>query len=605
MNEINIDTSKNNYFYYKDPFNDLVGKNKIFKESEDGGLVLIDNFQGISESQNKIISAISEFYKCLHKKHKTVTYEDLCFINKELFEKFKPLQTFVFRENNWSQNGLSIKNGEDINPIENKINYWTDFRKEWYYWLFLIFIFGELRLYFLKKQLPDHQDNNKLDGVLNNFFHKLKPLRCFYNTMDMLAPKDFRAENISVNELLLNRKDIFKFKIITPQKNGIIEKGTVNSVCQTKFDGKNYRYKKMNVFEEVPHISADDKENAKKLTNRQKQNLIMGNYFGAKENDLVIVDPIFRQLAMPIISEHFGFENIIPTEIGFLDKGNDLEPVCLMEEAKGKIGHKVFLYNGKASTTRKIDFEKDDKDKTAYISFIEESMAKALANWYDVELIDASNPDLQIEALKLAIVDCIGLILDRTSENLFFDNTQNVSFKFIGIDNDWVGSLTPNQWYENNLLEFFKAKVPFITSNLKNEVLGKLNDTNGIKKLMAKLEGKINRGPGGEKVMQALQERINSFKYYIDKECKVIDELNSKTAKTFIESHRNRTKNNPISALNHWTHHRCHPEKISKKLPGIEKKIMNARRDNKVLVPEKLLEPKMDMTGNNSYINIK
>lgn len=33
MNEINIDTSKNNYFYDKDPFNDFVGKNKIFGES--------------------------------------------------------------------------------------------------------------------------------------------------------------------------------------------------------------------------------------------------------------------------------------------------------------------------------------------------------------------------------------------------------------------------------------------------------------------------------------------------------------------------------------------------------------------------------------------
>lgn len=33
MNEINIDTSKNNYFYYKDYFNDFVGKNKILSES--------------------------------------------------------------------------------------------------------------------------------------------------------------------------------------------------------------------------------------------------------------------------------------------------------------------------------------------------------------------------------------------------------------------------------------------------------------------------------------------------------------------------------------------------------------------------------------------
>lgn len=524
MNEINIDTSKNNYFYYKDPFNDFVGEDKIFKKSEDGGLVLIDNFQGISESQNIIIDAISEFYKCLHKKYETVNQDNICFINKELFEKFKPLQSFIFRENNWSQNGLSIKNGEDINPIENKINYWTDFRKGWYYWVFLIFIFGELRLYFLRKQLPDHKDNNKLDDVLGNFFHKLKPLRCFYNTMDMLAPKDFRAENISVNDLLLQYKNIFKFKIITPQKNGIIEKGTVNSVCQTKFDGKNYRYKKMNVFEEVPHISADDKENDEKLTNRQKQNLIMGNYFGAKENDLVIVDPIFRQLAMPIISEHFGFENIIPTEIGFLDEGNDLEPVCLMEEAEGKIGYRIFLHY-------------DEHTKAT---------AENFTRYYDAELVDASNPDLQIEALKLAIVDVIGLILDRNAGNMFFRKTKVGKFKFVGIDNDWVCSLEPNSWYKRNLNNFFEAKVPFITSELKEKVLAKLSDDE-IKKLLYRLEGKINRGPGGKQVMEALENRIKVFKNYIEK-CEVVDELNGKTAEKFMKQSYP-TTDNPISAM--------------------------------------------------------
>ena len=505
MNEINIDTSKNNYFYYKDPFNDLVGKNKIFKGSEDGGLVLIDNFQGTSESQNKIISAISEFYKCLHKKRKTVTYEDLCFINKELFEKFKPLQTFVFRENNQSQDNLLISIEKEINPIARKINYWTDFRKEWYYWSCLIFIFGELRLYFLEKQLPEHK------YVLDNFFSKLKPLRCFYNTMDMLAPKDFRAENISVNDLLLNRKDIFKFKIITPQKNGIIEKGTVNSVCQTKFDGKNYRYKKMNVFEKVPRISTDDTENDKKLTNRQKQNFIMGNYSGAKENDARAADVIF--------------ENIIPTEIGFLlDEGNDLEPVCLMEEAEGKIGYRIFLHY-------------DEYTKATAENFTQH---------YDAELVDASNPDLQIEALKLAIVDVIGLILDRNAGNMFFRKTKVGKFKFVGIDNDWVCSLEPNSWYKRNLNNFFEAKVPFITSELKEKVLAKLSDGE-IKKLLYRLEGKINRGPGGEEVIEALQSRMNDFKDYIGR-CEVVDELNDKTAEKFMKQSYP-TTDNPISAM--------------------------------------------------------
>ena len=204
MNEINIDTGENDYFCYEDPFNDLVGKDKIFGESEDGSLV-VNNFLGaLSQEQNKIISAIIEFYKCLHKKHEIVKQDNLCFINKELFEKFRPLQAFIF-----------LGNTENINPIQSKIDYWTDFRKEWYYW-FLFFIVVELRLYFLEKQLLEHKNDNSLDNVLDNFFLKLKPLRCFYSTIDMLAPKDFKAEKISVNDLLLSRKDIFKFKIITP-----------------------------------------------------------------------------------------------------------------------------------------------------------------------------------------------------------------------------------------------------------------------------------------------------------------------------------------------------------------------------------------------------
>ena len=324
----------------------------------------------------------------------------------------------------------------------------------------------------------------------------------------------------------------------------------------------------MDVCEKVPNIN-----NEKKLTNREKQNLIMGNYDGANENDVVIVDPIFRQLAMPIIAEHFGFDNVIPTEIAFLREGENLEPVCLMEEAKGKIGYQIFFYYNEAS---KECAENCDKK-------------------YDIELVDASDPDLQIEALKLAIVDCIGLNLDRHAGNMFLHKTKDGKFKFTAIDNDWVCLLKPNFWYSYNLSYFFTAKFPLITSNLKAEVLSKLNDTDGIEKLLAKLEGKINRGPGGKKVMQALKERINLFKGYIDKECKVIDELNSKTAKTCTESHWNCTKNNPISALNHWTQHRCHPEKISKKLPGIGEKIMNARHANEVLAP------KMDMTENKGY----
>lgn len=523
MNKMNIDTSENNYFYYEDPFSDFVGENKIFKESEEGGLVL-NNVSGLPfQEQNETIGLVSEFYKCLHKKYETVNQKTLCFINKELFEKFKPLQNFIFRKNKQS-------------PIENKINYWVGFRKKWYYWLLFIFIFGELRLHFLKKRLPEHKSDNNLDDALNNFFSKLKPLRCFYSTMDMLAPKDFEAKNISVNELLLKHKNIFKFKIITPQENGVIQSGMVSLVHRTKFGDKNYFYKKMDVLEKVP-----DTRDEEKLTDKQKQSLSMGNYDGANENDVVIVDPIFRQLAMPIIAEHFGFDNVIPTEIAFLREGENLEPVCLMEEAKGKIGYQIFLYYDENT---KAEAENCDKK-------------------YDIELVDASNPDLQIEALKLAIVDCIGLNLDRHAGNMFLHKTKDGKFKFTAIDNDWVCLLKLNFWYSYNLSYFFTAKFPLITSNLKAEVLSKLNDTDEIKRLMAKLEGKINRGPGGKKVMEAMKNRINAFKNYIGA-CEVIDELNDKTAEKFmVQCYA--TTDNPISAMTPIVQ-MLHSEKLLEKI---------------------------------------
>lgn len=228
---------------------------------------------------------------------------------------------------------------------------------------------------------------------------------------------------------------------------------------------------------------------------------------------------------MPIIAEHFGFDNIIPTEIGFLDEGNDLEPVCLMEEAKGKIGYQIFLYY-------------DENTRKTAEDYIKE---------YEAELVDASDPDLQIEALKLGIVDCLGLILDRNAGNMFLCKTKDGKFKLVGIDNDWVCSLKPNFWYLGDLNNFFKAKVPFITSELKKKVLSELSD-NKIKKLMAKLEGKINRGPGGAEVMVALEKRITDFKGYIET-CEVIDELNGKTAKKFIQTRCYQTSDNPISAM--------------------------------------------------------
>lgn len=519
--EYSISTDKH-YFYYKNPFDGLIGDGKVFKESEDGGLVLNNCSFKLSEQGRKIISAVSDFYKCLHKKHEIVNQDNLCYINKDLFEKFKPLQSFVFRDR-----------AKNINSVDSKID--------------------------CGKKNDDSASVLNLDSVFDSFFRKLRLLRCFYNTMDILAPKDFTAKNVSVNELLINNHDIFKFKIIIPKNNELKANGNISFVSKTDFNGKNYFYKKLSVCEKVPNISKNKKENDKNLNDQEKQNLSMGNYLGAKEGDLVIIDPVFRQLGQSIIAEHFGFDNIIPTEIGFLKEGDDFEPVCLMEEAKGKIGYQILIY-----------LDEDEKN---------EALFDIKHNNLDAEIVNANNPDLQIKSLELGIIDFIGLNPDRHAGNIFLYKTKDGNFKLTGIDNDWCFLIDP-PGERFNLGNFFESKLPFITSNLKNKVLSGLSDDK-IKKLLAKLEGKINRALGGKAVIKAVEDRLRYLKKYIEK-CDVIDELNGKTAQEFIKQF-DVTKDNPISAMRYRVQSFCHPDKFIKL-----KEISNKFITNDLIKEEKL-----------------
>ena len=81
-----------------------------------------------------------------------------------------------------------------------------------------------------------------------------------------------------------------------------------------------------------------------------------------------------------------------------------------MEEAPGKQGFQVFLY-----------FTQEEK------TYLENYIAE---NNINAELLDASKADVQIESLKLGIVDCIGLNPDRHAGNFFVSGFDSHLFRF-------------------------------------------------------------------------------------------------------------------------------------------------------------------------------
>ena len=118
-------------------------------------------------------------------------------------------------------------------------------------------------------------------------------------------------------------------------------------------------------------------------------------------------------------------------------------------------------------------------------------------NNINAELLDASRADVQIESLKLGIVDCIGLNPDRHAGNFFVSGFgKGEKIKFTGIDNDFVFLIG----YSNrDIKKFFRQRIPFITTELKNLILEKLGDNAGQEKLLSLLSGKMNIGPGETK----------------------------------------------------------------------------------------------------------
>lgn len=535
--DFSIEISTSNYDYYHDPFENAIGENEILIKEENKlviNKIVSDNylasdcFLNETEAQrsfhDKFEKAINDFYQKLNKTREKISYDNIGDINKDIYESFVKLRAFIL---------LTQTDIAKQDSVESKINFWERIKnKKWYYWL--IFPFVEARLYFLRKKLEQVKVCNldNFNTVFANLFSSIMSQRVFYQTLDRFVDKNFKEQkNMSINELLSKKKDIFKIRVISRPKNILSsDHGNQNEVFKIQLDDKNYFYKVMNSLEEKKRFHIPFK-----LINYLGKDENFGSLYSANTNsnyedtNLVFMDANFRQLGLNVISDYFGFDNIVHTELVCIkdNKGNK-QLACLMEEAPGKQGFQVFLY-----------FTQEEK------TYLENYIAE---NNINAELLDASRADVQIESLKLGIVDCIGLNPDRHAGNFFVSGFgKGEKIKSTGIDNDFVFLVG---YSERKIKKFFRQRVPFITTKLRNLILEKLGDDAGQEKLLSLLAGKMNIGPGETKSYKQTKNRIRLFAEYIRNDCPVIDNLNEISAQKFRSTYWfYGRKDNPISAL--------------------------------------------------------
>lgn len=563
--DFSVENSTSNYDYYHDPFESAIGGNEMFIKEENKLVInkIISNnyfssdcFLNETEAQRsfyaKFVKAINDFYQVLNEKRAKIGCDNIGEINQEIYKSFVKLRAFIL---------LTQTDIAKQDSVENKINFWEKIKnKKWYYWL--IFPFVEFRLYFLRKKLGQVKvcNLNNFNIIFANLFLSIMNQRVFYQTLDRFIDNNFEEQkNISVNELLHNGNDIFKIKVIKQSENILSsDHGNQNEVFKIKLDNKNYFYKVMNSVEERKWFGIPFR-----MVNYLGKNEIRGSLYSVSANyegtNLVFMDSNFRQLGLNVISDYFGFDNIVHTELACI-KNNEggKQLVCLMEAAPGKQGFQVFLYF-------------TDEEKAYLESYIAENNINA-------ELLDASRADVQVESLKLGIVDCIGLNPDRHAGNFFVSGFgKGEKIKFTGIDNDFVFLIG---YSERKIKKFFRQRVPFITIELRNLILEKLGDNSGQEKLLSLLVGKMNIGPGETKAYKQTKNRIRLFAEYIRNDCPIIDNLNEISAQKFRGTYWfYGRKDNPISALYYkqqffW--HREHIYSLQNKLKvGPENKTLN------------------------------
>ncbi|MCL2085309.1 MAG: phosphatidylinositol 4-kinase, partial [Oscillospiraceae bacterium] len=142
---------------------------------------------------------------------------------------------------------------------------------------------------------------------------------------------------------------------------------------------------------------------------------------------------------------------------------------------------------------------------------------------YKAEIVDSSDPTLQVASMKLAVLDYIGGHFDRHPGNFFISKGDDGRFKITGIDNDSAFA-PPNTGAKEPTPE---SLIRVITPEIR-ELIRNIDPDRTVNAL----KGVIDRTAKGQESLDAVRDRIEKLKEHVKDMVPVPeDRLNAETAK--------------------------------------------------------------------------
>jgi hypothetical protein len=235
----------------------------------------------------------------------------------------------------------------------------------------------------------------------------------------------------------------------------------------------------------------------------------------------------FRDQGQQVVGKLFGTDVIVGSSLQI-----DLKTgyVSVMNVADGNSADKFYPVNSKEHAEQINEqlrnIEKKSKEHDYKLPRNQE---------LPLEVIDISNPSVQVGALELGTLDYICGQYDRHSGNFFISKDENNNYKFHGIDNDGSFGLRETKAPE--------VILPFITPNLKEKILNLKPD-----EVVDALKGLVDRGEKGDEILKGVRNRVEMLQQYVkDEKTVVVDEstLGEKTSEQL-----QKVKNSPLYEMN-------------------------------------------------------
>jgi hypothetical protein len=259
------------------------------------------------------------------------------------------------------------------------------------------------------------------------------------------------------------------------------------------------------------------------------------------------IESAFRDQGAYAVSQLLGFDVIVPTKLG-VDENNRY--VSTMDMADGVSAH---LYNGYLTQAYKDEVTKNIDGA----NFSPEGTKREKDR-----LLNMTDPSLQRELTKLAIVDIIIGQEDRHAGNFFISGKPG-NYKVTGIDNDFSFGMgdspatkEQSRQYEKNEETYALGKgtsfgqnpthiytaLPVVSQDIKNSVMNiKPDDLRNV------LKGTVDMGDKGKERIEAAVKRLEAVQNHL-KQCMVIPkgkDYNEHTAQMLLPPVDTIAKPNP------------------------------------------------------------